>query len=242
MIAVALMTLAAPAAAQTIEGQDTVLVDAAAAPRTGTTRASAGGGAVESADGLSGAAVVSVQYTAAPRAVVGLAGYVEEGKSSPSAFLRYQILDQERLLGVNLAVQGRFKTDGFEGDLGGEAEASVNVGRRIGGFDVVADAVVGREIDKQGMDGEGKLSAGWSFGDKVRAGFDARYRQELVHEKDAVDPGAVAGGREFDLLAGPTIALHAFDRLRVQALAGLSMPRGTSSTGGAGLVLASFDF
>ena len=231
----------ASASAQEFQDQDTLLVDAAASPRAGTVRASLGGGGTAVSGGGTSSALVSVLYAGSGRSAFGFQAYEESGTPQPSVMMRYQLLSQYAH-GVDLAMQARYKKVGFAND-GGEVEASVNVGRHWGGLDAVLDAVYGHETDSAGSDLEGKASVGWSFTSRLRTGFDARLQAQASDGgHDVADAGALPGGRKFDFLAGPTVAWEMFDSVRVQALVGVGAPKGTTSVGPAGLLLASFDF
>lgn len=230
------LAFALAATAHADAARDTLLVDAAAVPQAGTVRLSAGGGAsgmggVDSTQSL-GAAVL---YAFLPDLAVGFSGYSSGGSFTPSASLRYQLLNQDAH-GVNLAALLRYKSVGLVPSAA-EVEASLNVGRSFGRFDLMADGVFGKGLrGDTGADVEGKLSAGWNATSSLRLGADARLQAE-VSDSEEVKPA----GRDFDLLAGPTASVL-IQRVQLQALAGVAAPKGSVRVGPAALALASIDF
>jgi hypothetical protein len=234
LLPLAALLLSATAAAD--PARDTLLVDAAAVPRAGTVRLGLGGGASGGGDTAGTANLgASVLYAFLPGLAAGLSGYSEGGAFSPSATLRWQLLEQDSQ-GVNLAALVRYKSVGFVPSAA-EVEASLNVGRTLGRFELLADGVFGKGIrGDTGADVEGKLSAGWNATEAVRLGADARLQAELADDEASPSPG-----RDFDLLAGPTASV-VIQSVQLQALAGVAAPRRSLAVGPAAMALASIDF
>lgn len=238
----AAVSLGAPslAGAQALADRDTLLVDAAAVPHAGNVRLSAGGGASSStAASTAGSASIGagIQVTLLPGFALGFSGYVDAGKVTPAAVVRYQLLNQADHL-LNLSALARYKSVGFSPQAS-ELEAGLSVGRRFGVLDLMANGVVGKGLGADtGTDLEGKLGAGFIVGEAGRIGVDARLQSELADNAPVIAPPV---GRDFDLMAGPTASV-VIQRVQLQAFAGYAAPRHTFRTGPAALGMVSVDF
>jgi hypothetical protein len=219
-------------------GRDGLLVESAAVPAPGTVRLSTGGGAAPAREGGSAEGQVTGSLLWSPGAGLALAleASNQGGGFSPAASARWQLLSQAGA-GLDGLVLVRFKSVGFRA-TGNEVEAGVVLGRTLWGrLGLRLAGVAGRGFaGEEAVDLEGKLAAAWSFSDSLRVGAEARLRAEVKTGPEMAPPP----GREYDLLAGPTVSWR-IDRVVLQAIAGLGVPRGTAAAGAMGLVQVSFD-
>jgi len=224
-VAVALLALETLGSADA-PSRDELLVEAAAVPDKGTVRLSETGGATPVAsDGTPGYTVgASIIWSLGAEVAAGFAATNEGGKLTPAASLRWQLLHQEANF-LDATGFVRFKSVGFS-PAGPEMEAEAAAGRSFGRFRLVVNGVVGTGLSAQrAVDVELKSAVTWRVSDDVSLGAQAALRQEVGQEADAV-----AGGRDRDVIAGPTCSVQLGD-LTVQALAGWGAPRGTAPAG-----------
>jgi hypothetical protein len=252
-LAMLLVVLGAAQARAAGIDRDSLLTEAPAVPDKGTVRVTGGATGTSSEQGVDNTqGQANITGTIAWTPIQNLSGdvgmYWQVGANGPSARVRYQVLNQASH-GVDLSGGVRFKTVGFHPD-NGEAEFLVAVGRRFGGFELVANGVFGVETGgEQGKDVEGKAFAGWRFSELLRAGIDGRLQAE-IEDEEAPEPGTAPKiGRDYDLTVGPAVSwIVARDlgrmakNLQLQALVGVAQPKGTNSTSAVGVLAASIDF
>jgi hypothetical protein len=209
----------------------------AAAVAAASIRFSTGGGASVARDGgavgpLAGASVL----WALGRGLAAGVEVTKDGDSfAPAATLRYQLLSQESWP-ANAAALVRYKSVGFRG-VGSEVEAEVMLSRSVGRLVASGAGVIGKAFKgESAVDLEGKAALAWTFTEALRAGLESRLRAEVALGNESTR----LPGREFDLVAGPAAAWR-IDRVEVQAIVGLGIPRGTASPGPMGLLLLTFD-
>jgi hypothetical protein len=231
-----LFAFEAPLFAQGLD-RDTLLTEAPATPAASTVRI-AGIGAGSAQTDASGSQISgNVMWAPIENLAVDIGAYWQAGTGGgPTARARYQILSQ-RGAGIDLAAGLRYKSVGFS-PKSGEVEVLLAAGRRFGDFDLVLNGVFGKEVTGDGMDVEAKGFAGYHFGENVRAGVDGRVQIEVADEA-ATGPKV---GRDYDLTAGPAMSLLITSGVQVQALLGVSQPKGTTRTSPIGVVGASVDF
>ncbi len=240
----------APLAARADElDHDFLLTEAPATPKGGTVRVQAASMGQSSngaaLGGTSNVSVLSGMLLWAP--IDSLAGdvgvYWQPGPniSGPSLRLRYQML-YENKSGLDVAVGARYKFVPFvhpDAQGVGELEFLVAAGKHFGLMEVALNAVFGIETGGgDGKDIEARAFAGYHLLDNLRVGIDSRIQIEVGDEGES--PTKV--GRDFELSAGPALAWVPAERLLVQLLLGVVMPKGTDVTSPVGMLAASFDF
>jgi hypothetical protein len=212
------LLISAPAAAQTLD-HDSLLTDAPATPEASTIRFAGIGSGTTQTDSSGSLISGTVMWAPIDRLALDIGGYYQAGTGGgPSARARFQLLKQGDE-GIDLAAGLRFKTVGFD-PKSGELEMIVSGGRRFGDFDLVLNGVFGVETGGPGKDLEVKGFAGYHFGERLRVGLDGRIQVEMG---DA-DADRVAGGRSYDLTAGPGLSWLVTPSLQLQALGGISAP------------------
>jgi hypothetical protein len=231
--------------------RDGLLTEAPATPRAGTVRVSASSLGQSSADTSPGANSLSngssfsggILWAPTERLAGDVGVYWQPGPnvSGPSVRVRYQLLDQQRW-GLDLAAGARYKFAPFvhPNTPGvGELEFLVAAGKRFGNFELVLNGIFGVESGGGGgKDVEVKAWAGYALNERLRLGVDSRLQAEVGDDEG----GAVKVGRDFDFTAGPAISWLLTQRLQLQALVGVIMPKGYDATLPVGMLAASFDF
>jgi hypothetical protein len=161
-----------------------------------------------------------------------------EGGFTPSAQAKYQFLRQSEH-GVNMSAGLRYKQVGFQSnDSGGEAEAFLAAGKRMGQVLATANLVVGRELKDAGMDIEGHLGLGYLLTDKLVVGANARFQQELEDE-DAV--ALAHPGRDFEMMGGAMVG-YSLGIVDLSLLGGWYMPRASTASGPLAMARVGFNF
>jgi len=227
--------------------RDTLLTEAPAVPNSGTVRVTgaANGQASGAADsGSTGGVSGSILWAPIDR-VAGDVGIYQQGPDSgPTVRLRIQVLKQADV-GLDFAVGARFKEFGFfkkqaAESPNGEFEYLLALGRSFGQFDAMLNGVIGFEAGGPGSDIEGKAFVGYRILPNVRAGLDGRIQAEYKDEEGTKSPDFA---NDVNLIAGPAASwLLLRDKLQLQALIGVSKPRGIATVSPGGLLAASFDF
>lgn len=226
--------------------RDTLLTDAPATPDVGTVRvsgATSGQGPAAAGGVSSGSVSGSIGFTPFRHLSADVGGYYQGGAttaSGPSARVRYQFLSQSEA-GLDVSAGLRFKTVSFGSpDRAGEVEMLLAAGRRIGRFDLALNGVFGVETGGgTGKDLEVKGFAGYNVTEAIRAGVDSRLQVEVGDAAPAATP---AVGRDFELTAGPAVSWLVTRKVQLQALAGVTAPKGSTRTAPVGLLAASLDF
>jgi hypothetical protein len=226
--------------------RDTLLTEAPAVPNSGTVRLTGGfngqpSGAADS--GSTGGLIGNVMWAPIDRVAGDVGLYLQGPDGGPTVRLRFQILKQADV-GFDLAVGARFKEFGFfkkEQDTpNGEFEYLLAAGSSFGRFDAMLNAVIGFEAGGPGSDIEGKAFFGYRFLPNLRAGLDGRIQGEWKDENGTKTPDLT---NDVNIDFGPAVSwLTLHDRLQVQALLGVSKPRGIGTASPSGLLAASFDF
>jgi len=217
--------------------RDGFFTEAAAVARAGSVVLSTGGGSSVAQDGGSVGAVAGARAVwAAGRSLAAGVELSHDGNAfSPAVTLRWQFLSQLDTA-INAAALVRYKSIGFRG-TGSEVEAELMAGRAYDRLALSAAGVIGKGFEgESAVDLEGKAAASWMFTETLRAGVETRVRAEVALGAETVKPP----GREYDLVAGPTVAWR-LGAVELQAIAGLGVPRGTAAPGPMALALLSFD-
>jgi hypothetical protein len=242
-----LISLAISAAAQAAGlDRDTLLTEAPAVPNAGTVRLTGGASGQPSgaADGGStGGIIGNVMWAPIDRVAGDVGLYLQGPDGGPTVRLRVQLLKQADV-GLDLAMGARFKEFGFfkkeSATPNGEFEYLLAAGKSFGRFDAMLNAVIGFEAGGPGSDIEGKSFLGYRFLPNLRAGIDGRVQAEYKDENGTKKPDFT---NDVNLDLGPAVSwLLLQDRLQLQAVAGVSKPRGVASPQPSGLLAASIDF
>ena len=102
------------------------------------------------------------------------------------------------------------------------------------------NSVIGFEAGGPGADIEGKAFAGYRILPNLRAGLDGRIQAEYKDENGTKSPDLT---NDCSIMAGPAVSVLLMrDKLQLQALVGVSKPKGVSGPHPGGLLAASFDF
>ncbi len=243
--ALAAAALSTPARAAGLD-RDTLLTESPAVPNAGTVRltGAAGGQPSGAADtGSTGGISGSILWAPIDRVAGDVGLYLQGPDTGPTVRLRFQVLKQADV-GLDLSVGARFKEFGFfkkeATTPNGEFEFLLALGKSIGHWDAMVNAVIGFEAGGPGSDLEGKAFVGYRVLDNLRVGADFRLQAEYKDEKGTKSPDFA---NDCDLFIGPAVSWLVFhDKLQLQALVGAAKPKGVGTISPGGLLAASFDF
>ena len=157
-----------------------------------------------------------------PLAVRAGAVYTDAGATlKPTFGVHVQALRQDKH-GVDGSVGVFYKPEGLtEGE--GEVEAVFTLGRRVGRWGMFANLVYGQDPEAAERDGEVRLAALYTLGERTQAGLDTRLRFDLGSDETKRRAKLEA---DLDLLVGPT-ASWVIGPIALIAQSGLSAVRVT---------------
>jgi hypothetical protein len=202
---------------------DGIVTESATVPQWNTVRLATQGGSFGAQEGFTGG--ISALWSFWHGLEINAQGVLETtqhydklSQISPQFGFKWQALSQD-LQGVNMALEARYKTIGFDPSTG-EVELWINVGRQFGRILVVVNAVGGHDTQADGgEDLEAHLQVDYGLLDQLSLGLESRFRTGR-------DPQYFPTfGSSWDFLVGPHAAAK-LGAVRIQALLGFSTGAG----------------